>query len=82
MVYVLVFTVQLYTPLFVMRDKNLTSRYGEFHQQSLFLVTSVTRLLMDILCVAWFGNSILNKCKSVYEDVYENTSCSWEEDSI
>ncbi|OEU23654.1 hypothetical protein FRACYDRAFT_233826 [Fragilariopsis cylindrus CCMP1102] len=78
MIYVLKYFVWLYTPLYVMQDKNLTSRYLEFQQQSLFLFVNMPYLLIDILCFVLFQGSILDKCISVYEEVYAKTSCTFE----
>ncbi|MGK3753723.1 MAG: hypothetical protein ACI8RD_006030 [Bacillariaceae sp.] len=72
------FTVYLYTPLFVRNDETLTPRYVEFHQQALIITTSLTYLLVDFISSVWWSESILTKCITSYEDTYNNnTSCTF-----
>ena len=77
------FTVYLYTPLFVRNDTTLTPRYVEFHQQALIITTSLTYLLVDIISKVWWSETILSKCVTSYEegaynnDNNNNTSCTF-----
>jgi len=64
------FCVYLYTPLFVRNDKRISPQYREFHQQVLLSIMSATYILIGILSQVWWSDSILSKCISSYENVY------------
>ena len=76
------FTVNLYTPLFVRNDTTLTPRYVEFHQQALIITATLTYLVVDIISKVWWSETILSKCITSHEEgTYisneHNTSCTF-----
>ena len=69
--------VQLFTPLIMRNDRNITPRYFEFQLQTLVVVYNIVYLSVDLIASFWAAPAILEACRENYEEVYNGVSCTF-----